>query len=74
MTLSDEIAKQLNDLSPEKQTEVLNFIANLQRRIDVPPRIKPESLKAHVAFGSWKEREINAITYQQHLRDEWGNA
>jgi len=36
MTLLEEIAKQLSALPPEQQTEVLNFIASLQERVDVP--------------------------------------
>lgn len=72
MTLVEEIAKQLSALPPEKQSEVLDFIASLQQRIDVPQRVKPDSLKTHAAFGSWKNRKMDAIQYQQDLRDEWG--
>jgi hypothetical protein len=73
MTLLDEITRQLSALPPEQQTQVLDFIAALQqRRTDVPPRTKPDSFKGHAAFGSWKNRKIDAIKYQQDLRDEWG--
>jgi hypothetical protein len=71
MTLLDEITKQSSALPPGKQTEVLNFIASLQGRGDVPQRVKPESLKRHNAFGSWKNRKVDAVKYQQDLRDEW---
>jgi len=71
MTLLDEITKQLSALPPEKQIEVLNFIVSLQGRMDVPQRAKPDSLKGHVAFGSWKQRKVDAVKYQQDLRDEW---
>jgi Protein of unknown function (DUF2281) len=72
MTLLEEITKQLSALPPEQQTQVLDFIASLQARVDVPPRVKPDSLKTHAAFGSWKDRKVDPIKYQQDLRDEWG--
>ena len=72
MTLLDEITRQLSALPPEQQTQVLDFIAALQQRTDVPSRAKPDSFKGHAAFGSWKNRKIDAIKYQQDLRDEWG--
>jgi len=72
MTLFDEITRQLSALPPEQQTEVLNFIASLQQqRVDVPQRTKPDSLKAHGAFGLWKKRKIDAVKYQQDLCNEW---
>ena len=71
MTLLDEIAKQLSALPPEKQSQVLDFIASLQEGAEAPQRAKPESLKGHVAFGSWKDRKVDAVKYQQDLRDEW---
>jgi hypothetical protein len=50
----------------------LNFIATLQQqRVDVPQRTKPDSLRGHSAFGSWKKRKVDAVKYQQDLRDEW---
>ena len=72
MTLLEEITKQLSALPPEQQTQVLDFIAALQQRTGVPPRTKPDSFKGHAAFGSWKSRKLDAIKYQQDLRDEWG--
>jgi hypothetical protein len=72
MTLLEEITKQLSALPPEQQARVLDFIASLQARTDVPERAKPDSFKGHSAFGSWKNRKIDAIKYQQDLRDEWG--
>jgi hypothetical protein len=71
MTLLDEITKQLNALPPEQQARVLDFIASLQGRVDVPPRVKSDSLKTHAAFGCWKDRKVDSIKYQQDLRDEW---
>ena len=71
MTLLEEIAKQLSALPPDKQIQVLDFIAPLQQRADAPPRGKPDSLKGHVAFGSWKDRKVDSVKYQQDLRDEW---
>ena len=71
MTLLEEIAKHLSALPPDKQIQVLDFIASLHERVDVPPRVKPASLKGHAAFGSWKDRKVDSIKYQQDLRDEW---
>ena len=73
MTLLEQIEKQLRVLPPEKQEEVLDFIAFLQQRAGVSQAEKRSSLKKHAAFGSWKHRKIDAIQYQQNLRAEWGN-
>jgi hypothetical protein len=72
MTLLEQIEKQLSVLPPEKQSEVLDFIAFLQQRTNTLPPVKRRSLKKHVAFGSWKNRKIDAIRFQQNLRAEWG--
>ena len=72
MTLLEQIEKQLSVLPPEKQSEVLDFIAFLQQRVNAPPPVQRRSLKKHTAFGSWKNRKIDAIQYQQNLRAEWG--
>jgi hypothetical protein len=72
MTLLEQIEKQLSVLPPEKQSEVLDFIAFLQQRTNALPHVKRRSLKKHTAFGSWKNRKIDAVKYQQNLRAEWG--
>jgi hypothetical protein len=72
MTLLEQIEEQLRALPPEKQSEVLDFIAFLQQRTKAAQNAKPRSLKAHPAFGSWKQRGIDAVRYQQDLRAEWG--
>ncbi len=72
MTLAEEIRKQLDALPPEKQSEVLDFIEFLQQRSGSSQPTKKRSLKKHAAFGSWKNRKIDAIRYQQDLRAEWG--
>jgi hypothetical protein len=72
MTLLEQIEKQLSVLPPEKQSEVLDFIAFLQQRANALPPVKQRSLKKHTAFGSWKNRKIDAVKYQQNLRAEWG--
>jgi len=71
MTLLEQIEEQLRALPPEKQSEVLDFIVFLQQRIKTTQEAKPRSLKAHPAFGSWKQRGIDAVRYQQNLRAEW---
>lgn len=72
MTLLEQIEKQLSALPPEKQNEVLDFIAFLQQRANTSKPIKRRLLKKHPAFGSWKHRNIDAVRYQQDLRAEWG--
>jgi hypothetical protein len=72
MTLLEQIEKQLRALPPEKQNEVLDFIAFLQQRTKTAQTAKPRSLRAHPAFGSWKQRGIDSVRYQQNLRAEWG--
>ena len=72
MTLLEQIEKQLSALPPEKQNEVLDFIAFLQQRANAAQTVKQYSLKEHSAFGSWKNRKIDAVKYQQNLRNEWG--
>ena len=72
MTLLEQIEEQLSALPPEKQSEVLDFIAFLQQRANALQPVKGRSLKKHNAFGSWKDRKIDAVKYQQNLRAEWG--
>lgn len=71
MTLQDQIQKQISQLPPEKQTEVLDFIAFLLQRSSVSARPRRRSLEKHPAFGSWRKRKIDALRYQQSLRSEW---
>ena len=71
MTLAEQIQQQLSMLSPEKQSEVLDFIAFLQQRVSQTHPAPQRSLKQHPAFGAWKSRNIDAVKYQQELRAEW---
>jgi hypothetical protein len=71
MTLTEQIQKQVKALPLEKQSEVLDFISFLQQRVISSQPVKRRSLKKHPAFGSWKNRKIDAIKYQQDLRAEW---
>jgi len=68
MTLLEQIEKQLSALPVEKQREALDFIAFLQERANAASPIKRSSLKTHKAFGSWKNRKVDAVKYQQDLR------
>jgi hypothetical protein len=61
----------LETLPPEKQSEVLDFIAFLHQQAGLSHPAKRRSLKQHPAFGSWKDRNIDAVNYQQTLRAEW---
>ncbi len=72
MTLLEQIQDQLRRLPPEKQSEVLDFIAFLQQRLTVsPPSAKQRSLRQHPAFGSWRGRKVDSLDYQHNLRAEW---
>jgi hypothetical protein len=72
MTLLEQIQQQLRNLPPEKQREVLDFVTFLQQRAAVVgPSKKSRSMREHPAFGSWRERKIDALAYQQTLRAEW---
>lgn len=71
MTLAEQIQKRLSMLPPEKQSEVLDFISFLQQRMVTPQPAKKLSMKKHAAFGSWKDRKIDAVEYQRNLRSEW---
>ncbi len=71
MTLLEEIQSQLTDLPPEKQSEVLDFVAFLRERVTFQ-RPKPgRALRQHPAFGSWRRRGLDALEYEQRLRAEW---
>jgi len=39
------------------------------------PKRRPRRLdfRNHPAFGSWKEREVDSVEYQQKLRAEWND-
>lgn len=72
MTLIEEIHDRLRTLPPEKQSEVLDFIAFLQQRLAPATQQSTErSLSRHPAFGSWRGRHVDALQYEQALRAEW---
>ena len=73
MTLLEQIEKELRNLPPEKQAEVLDFITFLQQRAMISQSTRHHSLKKYAAFGSRKNRNIDAVKYQQNLRAEWRN-
>ena len=71
MTLAEQIQKYVNQLPPEKQSEVLDFVAFLQKRATASQPARKHSLRKHPAFGSWRDRKIDALAYEQALRAEW---
>jgi hypothetical protein len=71
MTLTEQIQKQLSVLPPEKQSEVLDFITFLQQRSSPSSPSRQRPLKKHAAFGSWKNRAVDAVEFQRSLRAEW---
>jgi len=71
MTLIEQLEQQFKQLPPEKQSEVLDFVAFLRQRLAFTSPTQPRSLRQHPAFGSWRNRHIDALQYQQNLRAEW---
>jgi len=72
MTLIEQIQELARQLPPEKQSEVLDFITFLQQRIEASTQpTRPRSLSQHPTFGSWRDRKIDALKYEQALRAEW---
>ena len=72
MTLVEKIDQQVRALPPEKQNEVLDFVNFLSQKLEKTPKpAKPRSLRQHPAYGSWKERKIDSLGYEQTLRSEW---
>ncbi len=72
MTLLELIQKKLQELPPEKQSEVLDFVTFLQQHHSASPEpSQPKSLRRHPAFGAWRTRQIDALKYEQTLRAEW---
>ena len=71
MTLLEQIQSQLTDLPPEKQIEVLDFVAFLRERMASQRPASARALRQHPAFGSWRGRGLDALAYEQRLRTEW---
>ena len=71
MTLLEKIQERLRQLPTERQYEALDFIEFLYQRAGINQTVKPRSLQDHPAFGAWKNRQVNAVKYQQDVRAEW---
>jgi hypothetical protein len=71
MTLVEQIQRQISQLPPEKQSEVLDFVTFLRGQFEKPVQPARRALNKHPAFGLWKGRGIEAVPYQQNLRSEW---
>ncbi len=72
MSLLEQIESQLDQLPPEKQREVLDFVMFLRQRVAASTEAAPRRcLRQHPAFGSWHGRDIDALAYQHRLRAEW---
>ena len=70
MTLAEQIQKYVNQQPPEKQSEVLDFVAFLQKQVATSQPAKKHTLREHPAFGLWHNRKIDALAYEQALRAE----
>lgn len=72
MTILEQIQKQVSLLPPDQQDKVLSFVLFLRQEAQVKQQTdKKPSLKDHPAFGSWRARGIDALEYEQSLRNEW---
>jgi hypothetical protein len=72
MSLVQQIRDRVLQLPPEKQSEVLEFVLRLQRQLEASSTTaKQDSLREHPAFGSWRERKIDSLQFEQSLRSEW---
>jgi hypothetical protein len=72
MTRIEEIQDRLRQLPPEKQGEVFDFVSFLQQQLTASQQhLKQGSLREHPAFGSWRGRRVDALSYQRTLRSEW---
>jgi hypothetical protein len=71
MTLLEQIQQEVQKLPPEKQAEVLDFTTFLRQRLVHVRHPQSRSLRQHPAFGSWCERKIDALHYQEALHAEW---
>ena len=75
MTLIETINRYLVSLPPERQSEALDFIIFLKQRqwhtVSGAKTQPVRSLRSHPAFGSWRDRGVNALAYEQTLRAEW---
>lgn len=70
MTLLEQIEQHLKHLPPEKQSQVLDFVTLLHEQAVSEQPAPEHSLSQHPAFGSWRERHIDALDYQRQLRAE----
>lgn len=72
MSPVEQIQEQILRLPSDKQSEVLDFISFLQQQLPTAGQhLKKTSLRQHSAFGSWRERRVDALHYQCALRAEW---
>jgi len=71
MTRLEETQDRLRQLSLEKQSEVFDFVSSLQQQLTVSQQhLEQGSLREHPAFGSWRGRRVDALSYQRTLRSE----
>ena len=72
MATIEQIQDLLRQLPTDKQSEVLDFISFLQQQVaSKPGNPRKAALREHPAFGSWRVRNIESLSYQHQLRAEW---
>jgi len=67
--IPDQLIQSLDRVSG---TEHCSRAALIREAITEFLRVKSVS-PAEAAFGIWKQRGIDAVRYQNELRDEWGS-
>jgi hypothetical protein len=74
MTLAEQILQEIEQLPPEQQRAALDFVTFLKLHTSSEGKNERlENLSDHPVFGSWKNRNIDALASEQALRAEWDN-
>jgi hypothetical protein len=81
MTVNVErVFQAAQQLSPAEQLELIQVISQALRRTVAKSEMETNrtaqedglrTLRQHPAFGAWRERQIDALEYEQALRAEW---
>lgn len=80
MTVNVErVFQAAQQLSPTEQLELIQAISQALRRTVAKSEMETNltaqesgrSLRQHPAFGVWRDRQIDALEYEQALRAEW---
>ena len=76
----EQVFQAAQQLSPTEQLELIQIISQALRRTVAKSEMEANrtaqesglrSLRQHPAFGAWRDRQIDALEYEQALRTEW---